>query len=103
MKLYTLPIGVDTLNLLPLHKSIANLGIPIESIVIGKPEDRSTWRIVFGKGVTDEQKKTAQKMLDTWDPTEKVTTKTQEDRISELESRISKLEEQIDRTVQKAN
>jgi hypothetical protein len=88
---------------LPLHKSIANLGIPIESVVIGKSEDRSTWRIVFGKGVTDEQKKTAQKMLDTWDPTEKVTTKTQEDRITELESRISKLEEQIDRTVQKAN
>lgn len=99
MKLYTLPIGVDTLNLLPLHKSIANLGIPIESIVIGKPEDRSTWRIVFGKGVTDEQKKTAQKMLDTWDPTEKVTTKTQEDRISELESRISKLEEQLGKRV----
>jgi len=88
---------------LPLHKAIANLCIPIESVVICKPEDRSTWRIVFAKSATDEQKKTAQKMLDTWDSTEKVVTKTSEDRIAELESRIAKLEEQIDRTVQKAN
>ena len=91
------------IDILPLHKSMLSAGIPVESVVVGKEEDRSTWRIVFGKGVTDEQKKTAQKMLDTWDPTEKVVTKTTEDRISELESRISKLEEQIDRTVQKAN
>ena len=89
----------NLIDSIPLHKSIANLGIPIESVVIGKPEDRSTWRIVFAKSATDEQKKTAQQMLDAWDSTEKVTTKTQEDRISELESRISKLEEQIDRTI----
>jgi acetolactate synthase small subunit len=101
MKLYTLPIGVDTLNLLPLHKSIADLGIPIESIVIGKSEDKSTWRIVFRKDATKEQRTQAQKMLDTWDSTEKVVTKTTEDRIAELESEISKLKEQIDTTVQK--
>ena len=83
----------------PLHKAMLSAGISIESIVVGKEEDRSMWRIVFGKGVTDEQKKTAQKMLDAWDSTEKVTTKTSEDRIAELESRIAKLEEQIDRTI----
>jgi len=93
----------NLINPLPLHKSIANLGIPIESIVIGKPEDRSTWKIVFKNDATKEQRTQAQKMLDTWDPTEKVTTKTSEDRISELEARIAKLEEQIDRTVKKAN
>jgi uncharacterized protein YceH (UPF0502 family) len=87
------------MDILPLFKSIKAKGAPVESIVVGKPEDRSTWRIVFGKDATDEQKKTAQKMLDAWDPTEKVTTKTSEDRIAELESRIAKLEEQIDRTI----
>lgn len=76
-----------------LHKSMLSADIPVESVVVRKEEDRSTWRIVFGKGATDEQKKTAQKMLDTWDSTTKVVTKTSEDRIAELEARILKLEE----------
>ena len=84
---------------LPLHKAIADAGIPIESVVIRKPEDRSTWKIVFKKDATKEQRTQAQKMLDTWDSTEKVVTKTTEDRISELESRISKLEEQLGKWV----
>lgn len=92
MKLYTLPIGVDTLNLLPLHKSIANLGIPIESIVIGKPEDRSTWRIVFRKDATDKQKKTAQAMLEAFDSNTKSIEHTLEDRIKALEDKVKILE-----------
>jgi len=81
------------IDILPIFKLIQNAGILVESLVVGKEEDRSTWRIVFAKDATKEQRTQAQKMLDTWDSTEKVVTKTQEDRISELESRVLKLEE----------
>ena len=36
-----------------LHKSMLSADIPVESVVVRKEEDRSTWRIVFGKGATD--------------------------------------------------
>lgn len=77
---------------MPLHKSIQASGIPIESVVIGKPDDRSTWRIVFGKEATEEQKKTAQAMLEAFDPNTKSIEHTLEDRIKALEDKVKILE-----------
>lgn len=80
------------LNPMPLHLELKNnLGIPIESIVIGNPDDRSTWYIVFGKDTTEEQKKTAQTMLKAYEPPE--VEFTFDDKIKSFESRILALEE----------
>lgn len=85
-------IPKELINPMPLHKSIEAAGIPIESVVIGKPDDRSTWRIVFRKDATDEQKKTAQAMLEAFDPNTKSIEHTLEDRIKALEDKVKILE-----------
>ena len=50
------------IDILAIFKFIQNASIPIESVVIGKEDDRNTWRIVFKKEATEEQKKMLQNL-----------------------------------------
>ena len=40
---------------------------PIEGISIGRAGDKSTWKITFASGATDEQKRAAQQVVDNFD------------------------------------
>ena len=56
------------IDILPLHKSMLSAGIPVESVVVGKEEDRSTWRVVYSSEATKEQMILAQSLVDSFNP-----------------------------------
>ncbi len=54
-------------NIERLHELIASLA-PIDSVSIGRWNDKETWRIDFKEEATDEQKQLAQTTLENFDP-----------------------------------
>jgi hypothetical protein len=37
------------------HRALTRAGVPVISVSIGSPDNRATWRVTFGPGVTPEQ------------------------------------------------
>lgn len=48
-----------------VDRALRDAGVPIVGVSIGRPADRSTWRVEFAPGATDPQKATAQNIVNT--------------------------------------
>ena len=51
-----------------LTRALIRAGIPVVGVSIGSIDDRATWRVTYGDGVTGEQMAIGDELIHTYDP-----------------------------------